>query len=99
MISWKYKNKSYYFDHVKALWIILLLIGVPIAASWFENIKIVFFGNLVDIIYQSLFLIFVFYLVYLNCIVSYVPYYFDENGKKIEGEEPKELKALRCKKR
>ncbi|EXR33696.1 hypothetical protein J689_1328 [Acinetobacter sp. 1179249] len=31
------------------------------------------------------------------CVDSYEPYYFDENGKLIEGEEPEDLKAKRLK--
>lgn len=85
MIKWKYKGKHYYFDHVPALGIIAFLFGAPMLVAWSENHYINYLSpwNIIPVALAI-------YLIYLNCINSYKPYYFDKSGKKIIGEESKD---------
>ncbi|MBR7715597.1 hypothetical protein EHF38_04995 [Acinetobacter baumannii] len=92
MIEWKFKGRNFYFNYLKALGILGLLVFAPLVFIWSENIYINWFSIPSLITY-----LLIIYIVYKSCVDSYEPYYFDENGKLIEGEEPEDLKAKRLK--
>ena len=93
MINWKYKDKYYYFDFKKALLILGLLIFAPLIFFWSENIHINYF-SMTNIIFYILCA----YIIFKNCVSDYEPYYFDEKGNMVYGEEPRELREKRLNK-
>ncbi len=84
MINWKYKDKYYYFDHMTALQIIGFFILVPMVVYWSESININYLSITSLVTYAV-----ILWFIYMNCVKSYEPYYFDENGNKILGKKPK----------
>lgn len=98
MIRWKYKGRNYYFNHVNALAFIGMFVVLPLLYGWIEGVIPDIFYDKYFLITFSLTMLFYSYAIYKVSIDSYEPYYFDEKGKKIEGEEPPEQRAKRLRK-
>lgn len=98
MIGGKYKGRNYYFNHFNALTFIGMFVVLPLLYGWIEGvIPDIFYDNYFLIIF-SLTMLFYSYAIYKVSIDSYEPYYYDEKGKKIEGEETLEQRAKRLRK-
>lgn len=95
MIEWKYKGRNYYFNHFNALAFTGMFIILPLIYGWIEGFIPGIFYDKIFLITFILTMLFYIYAIFKTCVDSYEPYYYDENGKRINGEEPVEMKEKR----
>ncbi|WP_427837833.1 hypothetical protein ABUS21_11360 [Acinetobacter baumannii] len=75
-----------------------MFVVLPLLYGWIEGVIPSIFYDKYFFITFSLTMLFYIYAIYKISIDSYEPYYYDENGEKIEGEESPEHRAKRLRK-